>query len=118
MRSNKLHKVLLVSVFSFIDPYLQGQESSGPASPTNLSASDHPWAHGEKIDIQWDDIEKNEQDKVQSYSIYSSRSANPDSFIFVGTIDADISKYTIEKLDRKYSYYFKIIAIDKSGNVS
>ena len=118
MRSHTLHTVLLVSVFSLIDPYLQGQESSGPASPTNLSASDHPWDHGEKIDIQWDDIEKNEQDKVQSYSIYSSRSANADSFIFVGTIDADISKYTIEKLDRKYSYYFKIIAIDKSGNVS
>ena len=118
MRSQTLHTVLLVLVFSLIHPNLQGQESSGPASPTNLSASDHPWDHGEKIDIQWDDIEKNEQDKVQSYSIYSSRSANPDSFIFVGTIDSDISKYTIEKLDRKYSYYFKIIAIDKSGNES
>ena len=116
MRLHTLHTVLLVSVFSFIDPYLQGQESSGPASPTNLSASDHPWDHGEKIDIQWDDIEKNEQDKVQSYSIYSSRSANPDSFIFVGTIDADISKYTIEKLDRKYSYYFNVSGINVISN--
>ena len=53
MRSHTLHTVLLVSVFSLIDPYLQGQESSRPVSPTNLSASDHPWDHGEKIDIQF-----------------------------------------------------------------
>ena len=95
MRTHTLHTVLFILIFSSIHLNLQGQESSGPASPTNLSAFDHPWDHGEKIDIQWDDIGKYEQDKVQSYSIYSSRTTNPDSFIFVGTIAVSYTHLTL-----------------------
>ena len=118
MSLQKLHIILFVLIFAVIHPCIQDQISSRPASLTNLSVSDHPWDHGDKIDIQWDDIKENGLDNAQSYSIYKSRSANPDSFIFVDKIDAENSIYTVEKLDRNYSYYFKVIAIDKKGILS
>ena len=117
MKLNIIYAILFALVFSPMNYQLQGQEISRPTSPVNLRASDHPWDHGEKIDIQWD-IPETGPGNVKFYSIYRSEPAYPDSFIFIDNVNSGVISFTIEKLNREESYFFKITAIDGNNNES
>ena len=96
---------------------LNGQENSFPNPPSQITASDHPWDHGEKIDLNWI-LSADDQISVKIYSIYKSVDSDPDSFIFIGNVNPGVFSLTVEKLDRKESYFFKVIAVDEQGNAS
>jgi len=96
---------------------LNGQDNSFPNPPSQITASDHPWDHGEKIDLNWI-LSADDQISVKIYSIYKSVDSDPDSFIFIGNVNPGVFSLTVEKLDRKESYFFKVIAVDEQGNAS
>lgn len=84
-----------------------------PAPPTNLQARDHPWDHGDKIDLVWG-LSPDDATVVREYSIYVSSS--PDGpFDLAGTVPAGSAEFTIEKLDRHRSYFFQTVAMGKDG---
>ena len=96
---------------------LNGQENSFPNPSSQITASDHPWDHGEKIDLNWI-LSADDQISVKIYSIYKSVDSDPDSFIFIGNVNPGVFSLTVEKLDTKESYFFKVIAVDEQGNAS
>ena len=118
MKTKIFHIIFLVLIFFGINMHLLGQEISiGPEGPSNLRAFDHPWDHGDKIDLEWI-VSKDDPGSVAFYSIFRSDPSNPGSFIFIDNVDPGIDKCTIEKLKKEESYYFRVSAVDDSGNVS
>ena len=109
---NKIGIFLLSLAFLNIFSNLNAAETIIPNSPSSFTAQDHPWDHGEKIDLNW--IHSlNYQTYVKHYSIFQS--TNSDSFEFIGNVDPGVSSYTVEKLDREKAYIFKVIAVGTEG---
>lgn len=104
-------KLLFSVILLFGICYGQVQESSLPAPPSNLQAIDHPWDHGDKIDLKWD-LSPDDPSAVNAYHVYFSSSID-EPFEFTTTVPAGMSEFTVEKLDRKKSYYFQVIAVGK-----
>ena len=118
MKTKIFHIIYLVLIFLCINMYLPGQGiSEGPSGPSNLRAFDYPWDHGDKINLEWI-VSKDDPDSVAFYTIFRSDPSNPDSFIFIDNVDPGIGKLTIEKLKKEESYYFRVSAVDGSGNLS
>lgn len=117
MKTKFIHIIFLAFIFSGMNVCLQGQDVPGPGAPGNLSASDHPWDHGEKIDLEWL-VSKDDPGTVAFYSIFKSDPTNPGSFLFIVNTDPGVNRFTIEKLNREESYFFKVTAVDDSGNES
>ena len=118
MKTKIFHIIFLVLIFFGKNMHLLGQEISiGPEGPSNLRAFDHPWDHGDKIDLEWI-VSKDDPGSVAFYSIFRSDPSNPGSFTFIDNVDPGIDKFTIEKLKKEESYYFRVSAVDDSGNVS
>ncbi len=109
---NKIGIFLLSLAFLNIFSNLNASETNIPNPPSSFTAQDHPWDHGEKIDLNW--IHSlNRQTYVKHYTIFQS--TNSDSFEFIGNVDPGVSSYTVEKLDRKKAYIFKVIAVGTDG---
>ena len=105
--------------FTLINTTLVSQvlNESAISPPSNLRAADHPWDHGEKIDLVWE-ISKDDPDDVAFYSISMSDYNDPDNFYFVNKVNAGTANYTVDKLERKKLYSFRVHSIDKKGNIS
>ena len=109
---NKTNIFLLSLAFLNVLSNLNAAETNIPNPPSSFTAQDHPWDHGEKIDLNW--IHSlNNQTSVQYYSIFQS--TNSDPFVFVRNVDPEVSSYTVEKLDRQKQYIFKVIAVGEDG---
>lgn len=117
MRPNIVSIFFLTFTLFCTSSLLNGQENSFPNPSSQITASDHPWDHGEKIDLNWI-LSADDQISVKIYSIYKSVDSDPDSFIFIGNVNPGVFSLTVEKLDRKESYFFKVIAVDEQGNAS
>ena len=117
MRPNIVSIFFLTFTLFCTSSLLNGQENSLPNPSSQITASDHPWDHGEKIDLNWI-LSADDQISVKIYSIYKSVDSDPDSFIFIGNVNPGVFSLTVEKLDRKESYFFKVIAVDEQGNAS
>lgn len=86
------------------------------APPVNLQAADHPWDHGDKIDLTWN-LSADDPTLVTSYRIYSLES--PDGpFSFITIIPSGDQSFTVEKLERGDNYFFKLVAVGPDGNES
>lgn len=86
------------------------------APPVNLQAADHPWDHGDKIDLTWD-LSADDPALVTSYRIYSSESLDG-PFSFITIIPSGDQSFTVEKLERGDNYFFKLVAVGPDGNES
>jgi hypothetical protein len=118
MKSKYIHILFFGLLFLGINAHLEGAEVSvTPGAPTNLIAYDHSWDHGDKIDLQWL-FSNDDPSTVEFYNIYRSHPAKTDSFIFIDNVDSGNDKFTIDKLKRDESYFFKVTAVDGSGNES
>lgn len=86
------------------------------APPVNLQAADHPWDHGDKIDLTWN-LSADDPALVTSYRIYSLES--PDGpFSFITIIPSGDQSFTVEKLERGDNYFFKLVAVGPDSNES
>ncbi|MEE9167420.1 MAG: fibronectin type III domain-containing protein [Candidatus Neomarinimicrobiota bacterium] len=79
--------------------------------PGNLEARDHPWDHGEKIDLTWR-LSPGDETTVQNYRIFFS--LYPEGpFELAGEVAAGERAFTAEKLDRQESYFFQVVAVGR-----
>lgn len=86
------------------------------APPVNLQAVDHPWDHGDKVDLTWN-LSADDPALVTSYLIYSSEL--PDGpFSFITIISSGDQSFTVEKLERGDNYFFKVVAVGTDGSES
>ncbi|MCH8011123.1 MAG: fibronectin type III domain-containing protein [Candidatus Marinimicrobia bacterium] len=86
------------------------------APPVNLQAADHPWDHGDKVDLTWN-LSVDDPALVTSYRIYSS--VSPDGpFSFITIISSGDQSFTVEKLERGDNYFFKLVAVGTDGSES
>jgi len=92
----------------------QIQNNRLPAPPDNLQAEDHPWDHGDKIDLKWE-LSQDDLTVVESYSVYTSLSKKG-PFKFYNKVPAGVNELTVDKLDHKQNYYFQIAAAG-TGNI-
>jgi len=84
--------------------------------PANLIAEDHPWDHGDKIDLSWD-LSIDDSKLVESYRIYYSTSLKA-PFIVVADLSPGDNSFIVEKLKRNQEYYFQVTAVGLDGQES
>jgi len=85
-------------------------DTISPAVPTNLTAS----AGNTQVILKWS---QNSESDFAKYIIYGGASTNPTSKIDSTTIVIDTTK-TMTGLTNGTTYYYRIIAIDNTGNES
>jgi len=95
-------------------PVSTGDDGTTPNAPTNLSAS----GGYESITVTWDEPSQNTDGSdlkdLFQYKIYRGTSNNPTSF--VGRISGEA--FTDSGLDDNQTYYYRIKALDFTGNES
>jgi hypothetical protein len=87
-----------------------------PRPPSGLTAEDHSWDDGTRIDLTWE-LSPDDPSRVEKYFIYSSESAEG-PFTLAAEASRGAGRATAEKLERNQSYFFQIRAIDADGNRS
>jgi hypothetical protein len=95
---------------------VRAQEPEMPAPlapPGPLAAEDHPWDHGDRIDLSWG-LSPDDPGAVVAYRIgVSDRADGP--FTTVGGVPAGTGTYPVEKLERDRPVYFEVVAIGPDG---
>jgi hypothetical protein len=97
----------LLSVFFVLGTVAAASAQVQPLPPTDLTATDHRWDDGTRIDLTWslsaDDA------TVESY-IIRRRTTTEDRFTVVDLVPAGTSRYTVGGLNPSQSYLFQITA--------
>lgn len=91
-------------------------EIPSPEPPANLIAEDHPWDHGDKIDLSWD-LSIDDSKLVESYRVYYSTSLEA-PFIVIADLSPGENSFIVEKLKRDQEYYFQVTAVGLDGQES
>lgn len=96
---------------------------AAPPPVTELTARDHPWDGGTKIDLAWR-LPPGARDAAWTYQVF--RGAEPDGrFVAVQTVrveeladQGEIAEVTIEKLHVGQPYYFRVATVGADGQRS
>jgi hypothetical protein len=114
MKSFLISIVLLMLMISTGDARAQAPESPAPAR--NLHAQDHPWDHGDQIDLKWS-LSPEDSRKVAGYRVEVA--VAPDgAFTVTGIVPPGMSDFTVGKLDHEQSYFFQVFALGVDGGES
>ena len=117
MKADKIlkhkHIISIIRVTILLFTLLHAQSIS---PPLNLKVLDHPWDHGDKIDLMWDIADDNIP-LVKEVHIYSSVSGEND-FQLTTIVPALSSSITIDKLTNGTDYIFQLVSIAFSGEKS
>lgn len=103
---------------------LTAAENDVPRPPRNLSASDHPWDGGDKIDLRWQ-LSPDHNDPsgggVRFYRIFRGYERDGE-FEEVALVPIDPSMhaageaaFTVEGCKRKQPYFFRVTAVGAGG---
>ena len=85
------------------------RDAGPPAPPGHLVARDHPWDHGNRIDLSWDHS-PDDATKVAAYSIYRSDEVDG-PYELVARVGSGTDKFVVEKLERDKGYFFMVVAL-------
>lgn len=90
-----------------------GDDTTPPAAPSNLTATA---VSDSQIDLDWDD---NSESDLDSYNVYRDTTSGftPDSSTLVAS-GVTSSAYSDTDLSAETTYYYKVTAVDTSGNES
>ena len=117
MKADKIlkhkHIISIIRVTILLFTLLHAQSIS---PPLNLKVLDHPWDHGDKIDLMWDIADDNIP-LVKEVHIYSSVSGEND-FQLTTIVPALSNSITIDKLTNGTDYIFQLVSIAFSGEKS
>ena len=86
-----------------------------PAPPANLTAADHPWDNGTRIDLTW--MLSSDDAALQGYVI-RRKAADEKEFSRVDLVPPGTMRFTVTDLDPKRSYYFQLAAVAKDNSES
>lgn len=84
-----------------------------PASPTDLTAADHGWDDGSRIDLEWT---LSPDDAVIETYVVRRRSPGDAEFTLVELVPRGTNRYTVTALDSERSYLFEVAAVG-AGNL-
>ena len=79
-----------------------------PAPPTNLTASDHRWDDGTRVDLTWS---LSPDDAALASYIVRSKEAEAAAFTVVDIVPRGTSHFTVAALNRTRSYVFQVTAL-------
>ena len=85
-------------------------QSAAPAPPGNLTAVDHDWDDGTRIDLSW--TLSPSDSSLQSYVI-RKKAAEDATFTVVDTVPSGTNRYTVSDLIRNHPYLFQVVAMSK-----
>ncbi len=85
-------------------------QSASPAPPGNLTAVDHDWDDGTRIDLSW--TLSSSDSSLQSYVI-RKKDAEDATFTVVDTVPPGMNRYTVSDLSRNRPYLFQVVAMSK-----
>jgi hypothetical protein len=97
------------SVSDFSDNYFSVIDVVEPAVPSGLSAT----AGDKQVVLTWS---ANSESDLKSYKVYGGTSASPTALL--STVNAGTETYTHTSLTNGTTYYYRISAVDNSGNES
>ena len=89
-------------------------DNVAPATPTGLTVTDHPYDAGTALDLAWT---ANTESDLAGYHVYRALSAL-DQGTRVTTSPVTGTRYTDTGLTVNVTYYYRITAMDTSGNES
>jgi uncharacterized protein DUF6754/fibronectin type III domain protein len=83
-----------------------------PAPPSNLTASDHPWDNGTRIDLQWS---PSPDDATLRGYMVRRRSTTETNFSVVDIVPSGTSAFTVSNLSRGAGHLFQVTAISANN---
>src|SRR3990167_5369454 len=89
-----------ICMAALLTPTAQAQ-----SPPTNLTAADHPWDNGTRIDLSWS-LARDDA-ALQGYLV-RKRAAEEETFARVELVPPGTQTFTVSALDPKRSYYFEV----------
>ena len=114
-----MHRTITPLLLTFLvlgtAPVSTQAQTPSPAPPTGLTAVDHRWDDGTRIDLAWS--LSTDDATVESY-IIRRRASSENTFTIVDLVAAGTSEYTVGGLDRSQSYVFQVAAVGAGTAVS
>ena len=99
-----------ICMAALLTPTAQAQ-----APPTNLTAADHPWDNGTRIDLSWS-LSRDDA-ALQGY-VVRKRAAEEETFTRVDLVPPGTQTFTVSALDPKRSYFFEVAAVAQDNRES
>src|SRR5688572_22392762 len=97
----------IMSVAGILSPVLQAQ-----APPSNITAVDHPWDNGTRIDLTWS--LSPDDSALQGY-IIRKKAADDAEFARVDMVPPGTTEFTVSDLNLATPYLFEVTALS-AGN--
>jgi hypothetical protein len=92
-------------------PAVRAQDAPEPLS--GLTAKDHSWDDGTKVDLAWD-APAVDPSRVRRYNLYAGESADG-PFSLAGEAERGATTALVEKLKRDTPYFFRVTLVDVDG---
>ena len=108
----RIAAVVLIAA-AWMAPTAYGQVS--PAPPANLTAGDHPWDNGTRIDLNWS--LSSDDAALQGYVI-RKKAADAAEFSPVDIVTPATSHFTVTDLNPATSYVFEVAALAQNNTES
>ena len=86
-----------------------------PAAPAGLTASDHPWDNGTRIDLHW--LPSPDAATLRGYMV-RRRSTTEKAFSVVDIVPAGASAFTVSNLNREAGHLFQVTALGVNNTES
>ena len=86
--------------------------AQSPAPPGNLTATDHPWDNGTRIDLAWS--LSTDDAALQGY-IVRKKPASEAEFALVEILPRGTGKYTISDLNYETAYQFEVVGVAQNN---
>src|SRR5262245_61161849 len=89
--------------------------AQAPAPPSDLSAADHPWDNGTRIDLTW--MLSPDDASLQGY-IVREKAADAQEFRRVDMVPKGTTRFTVPDLSLNKSYVFEVTAVAPNNSES
>lgn len=86
--------------------------SAQPAPPSNLTAADHPWDNGTRIDLAWSPSP--DAGRLSAYMV-AKKAADETAFTPVDVVPVGTDRFTVAALSPGRSYLFEVKALGRDG---
>src|SRR5215510_4094260 len=89
--------------------------AQAPAPPSALTAADHPWDNGTRVDLTW--MLSSDDASLQGY-IVREKAVDAQEFQRVDIVPKGTTRFTVADLDPSKSYLFEVVAVAPNNSES
>ena len=88
--------------------------AQAPAPPSDLTAVDHPWDNGTRIDLSWTPSPTTHRYRATSFA----RATDTPEFSRVDMVPKGTTRFTVFYLDPGKAYLFQVVAVSPNNSES